>query len=103
MNEKSVWAVFGEYIQDETLLTQIGDGQVNHLQYEEFNKSMEIDIGFPCFVVHTDLFAAENQIAKGLGLSEVRIRPHYPKECLTPDCIPSLVEHVRRDLSLIHI
>nr|WP_317412394.1 PolC-type DNA polymerase III [uncultured Solibaculum sp.] len=97
MNEKTVSAIFGEYVGDEALLSQVGDGQVNHVQYREFKKSMEIDIGFPCFVVHTTLFAVEDQIAKGLGLSEVRIHSHYPKECLTADCIPSLVEHVRRD------
>ena len=97
MNEKTVSAVLGEYMKDDALLARVGAGQVNHLQYDQLKKGMEIDIGFPCFVVHTDLFAAEEQIAKALGLSEVRIRPHYPEECLTPDCIPSLVEHVRRD------
>ncbi len=87
--------VFGGYITKEASRELLACGEIQKIKYREKNKSMEIQTAFPCFVAHSVLCEAEEDIRKGLGAA-VQIAPSFPGEALCPEVLDSVVFYLKR-------
>ncbi|MCI8497268.1 MAG: PolC-type DNA polymerase III [Clostridiales bacterium] len=99
MKENGFAEIFSGLIRDEALLQKLNQGRIVSADMDIKQRSMEIQMEFPCFVAHTDIFQAEDALRTGARLRHTRILPRYPRELLTPDVFGSLVEFLRQRIA----
>ncbi len=54
------------------------------------------------FAAYEEIEAAEQAVAKGLGLSSVEFRPLYPSDSFCADCFPTMVSFLRRRCTAVN-
>ena len=99
MKQNGFAEIFSGFIREEALLQKMKQGRIVSADMDMKQRSMEIQMEFPCFIAHTDIFQAEDALRTGIRLRHFRIIPHYPRELLTPEVFPSLVEFLRQRIA----
>ena len=88
--------IFGPYLADEALRAQFQGAAVEHMEVHTRAGTMTVTIRLPRFVDITALCAAEEALSGALPLSHVQLQPRFAPEMLTAECLPTVIELLRR-------
>ena len=83
MQEKILFLdMFCEYHPEETLGGYLASAQVENADIDPAKRSLELWVQTPRYIPFPVLNRVREELQKQYGLSEIRIRPHYPKDQL---------------------
>ncbi|MDP4119895.1 MAG: hypothetical protein Q8876_02410 [Bacillota bacterium] len=95
--QNTVREVFREYITDDALLNEIGDGIVHSVKLDSENRKMNIKVAFNRLVKRQFLFQLENSVAVSkLALNGCQVFPIFSSELFNIDYFTELIAELKR-------
>ena len=82
--------IFGEYLGGEPI-PLLSSGEIRGVEIRHQAGQMAVRLGLEQVVPKTCLFQAQKKLSEALGLTEVILRPVYPKELFSCDYLPEIV------------
>ena len=78
-------------------------GVIEDIQYtRETLNTITFIARFPHIVPYADVVSFERSVAKALEAHCIRLEPRYDGKLLTKDCIPELIEMLKRELPIVN-
>lgn len=77
-------------------------GVIKGIYTDSAKNIVEIHTEFDKFVPTCHIFGLEKSIEKAMGLEQVRIKCHYPKEIFSPSYYGEILEKLKRKVSMIN-
>lgn len=77
-------------------------GEIFKLTYTEKLDGVNFYALFSKIVPCEDIFAFENSVETALKIDKVRLNCRYPEECFKLECFGSLIQLLKRDLSVVN-
>ncbi len=100
MMEMKISDFLNEYCTDIPESTK--NGSVFRLTYSEDMKHISFFALFQNIVPTKDIFLFESSVSKAIGTESINLNPRYDKSLFIPECIPELIELLKRDISVVN-
>lgn len=80
----------------------VGNAEIESYTIHTEQRSMQLSLLFSAFAGYQDISNAQKQLQEKLCLKEMIIHPRFPGDTLDAVAVSNVIEHLRRDVSLMN-